>query len=116
MLFLDTGPDDKIDHVFRERKGIKFGQITILYPKAQMSPDLDEPSPEAHLRNTTTILEIVCRDYSKMNEEAYVSYAICMTTKSVVYSKEMKGVGSNPFICFRWSKCAGEVYGRGPSD
>ena len=26
----------------------------------------------------------------------------------------MSGVGSNPFICFRWSKCAGEVYGRGP--
>ena len=26
----------------------------------------------------------------------------------------MEGVGSNPFICFRWSKCAGEVYGRGP--
>ena len=26
----------------------------------------------------------------------------------------MNGIGSNPFICFRWSKCAGEVYGRGP--
>ena len=26
----------------------------------------------------------------------------------------MQGVGSNPFICYRWSKCAGEVYGRGP--
>jgi hypothetical protein len=26
----------------------------------------------------------------------------------------MVGLGSNPFICFRWSKCAGEVYGRGP--
>ena len=112
-VVLDTGPDDKIDHVFRERKDIKFGQITILYPKAKMSPDLMnqvQNSPE----KTTTILEIVCRDYSKINEEAYVSYAICMTTKSVVYSKEMKGVGSNPFICFRWSKCAGEVYGRGP--
>ena len=23
-------------------------------------------------------------------------------------------VWSNPFICFRWSKCAGEIYGRGP--
>ena len=112
-VVLDTGPDDKIDHVFRERKGIKFGQINILYPKAQMSPDLMnqvQNSPE----KTTTILEIVCRDYSKLNEEAYVSYAICMTTKCVVYSKDMKGIGSNPFICFRWSKCAGEVYGRGP--
>ena len=112
-VVLDTGPDDKIDHVFRERKNIKFGQIIVLYPKAKMPPDLMnqvQSSPE----NTTTILEIVCRDYSKLNEEAYLSYAICMTTKCVVYTKEMKGIGSNPFICFRWSKCAGEVYGRGP--
>ena len=112
-VVLDTGPDDKIDHVFRERKNIKFGQLEVLYPKAQLSPDLANQvanSPD----KTTTILEIVCRDYSKINEEAYLSYAICMTTKSVVYMKDMKGVGSNPFICFRWSKCAGEVYGRGP--
>ena len=34
--------------------------------------------------------------------------------KSVMMQKQMSGVGSNPFICFRWSKCAGEVYGRGP--
>ena len=25
-----------------------------------------------------------------------------------------KGLGSNPYIIYRWSKCAGEVYGRGP--
>ena len=28
--------------------------------------------------------------------------------------KEMTGLGSNPFVCFRWGKCAGEIYGRGP--
>jgi len=64
--------------------------------------------------STTTVLELICRDYSKLNEEAYLSYAFCMTTKSIIYYKQMSGVGSNPFICFRWSKCAGEVYGRGP--
>jgi hypothetical protein len=37
-----------------------------------------------------------------------------MNTETVLHKKQMKGVGSNPFICFRWSKCAGEVYGRGP--
>ena len=29
-VILDTGPDDKIDHVFRERKKIRFDQIHIL--------------------------------------------------------------------------------------
>ena len=50
----------------------------------------------------------------KQNEDAFLHYAICLTTKSVLMQREMSGVGSNPFICFRWSKCAGEVYGRGP--
>jgi hypothetical protein len=47
-------------------------------------------------------------------EEAYYHYAICMTTKTLLYSKEMTGLGSNPFVCFSWGKCAGEIYGRGP--
>ena len=112
-VILDTGPDDNIDHVFRERKNIKFGQIKLLYPQATMSPDLENMvnnSPE----NTTTLLEIVCRDYSKLNQESYLHYAICMSTKSLVFTRTMDGIGSNPFICFRWAKCAGEVYGRGP--
>jgi hypothetical protein len=62
----------------------------------------------------TTVLEVVCRDYSKKNQEAYLSYAICMTTNTSLSKKQMTGLGSNPFVCFRWSKCAGEIYGRGP--
>ena len=112
-VILDTGPDDRIDHVFRERKLIRFDQLPMLYPKGNFNPEL-----QALISNksdqTTTVLEIVCKDYTKANEEAFLHYAICMTTKSLLMQREMSGVGSNPFICFRWSKCAGEVYGRGP--
>jgi len=112
-VILDTGPDDSIDHVFRERKNIRFDQLKIMYPKGTFSNELlglmSNQSDQ-----TTTVLEIVCRDYSKVNEEAYYHYGICMTTKSVLMKRQMKGLGSNPFICFRWAKCAGEVYGRGP--
>ncbi len=31
-----------------------------------------------------------------------------------LFADTFKGMGSNPFIVYRWSKCAGEVYGRGP--
>jgi hypothetical protein len=112
-VILDTGPDDRIDHVFRERKLIRFDQLPMLYPKGNFNPEL-----QALISNksdqTTTVLEIVCKDYTKANEEAFLHYAICMTTKSLLMQRKMSGVGSNPFICFRWSKCAGEVYGRGP--
>lgn len=112
-VILDTGPDDKIDHVFRERKNVRFDQLIQLYPKMKPEPELASMMQNSGDR-TTTVLELVCRNYSTPNQEAYYHYAICMTTKSVIFKREMNGVGSNPFICFRWSKCAGEVYGRGP--
>jgi len=112
-VILDTGPDDRIDHVFRERKQIRFDQLPMLYPKGNFNTELQTLIANKS-DQTTTVLEIVCRNYTKINEEAFFHYAICMTTKSVLMQREMSGVGSNPFICFRWSKCAGEVYGRGP--
>ena len=112
-VILDTGPDDRIDHVFRERKNIRYDQLKILYPKGTFNEQL--MSLMSHQGDqTTTVLEVVCRDYTQLNEEAFIHYAFCMTTKSVLMQRSMKGVGSNPFICYRWSKCAGEVYGRGP--
>ena len=111
-VVLDTGPDDRIDHVFRERE-MRFSEIMILYPKAEMSEDLKRSiatSPDSK----TKLLEIVCKDYSKRNEEAFYQTTIHVQSKSLIEHKAFNGVGSNPFICFRWSKCAGEIYGRGP--
>jgi len=110
-VVLDTGPDDRIDHVFRERKKVKFDHLPLMFPRSTFDPKV---MSKMGGDNTTDVLEVVCRDYSRKNEEAYYHYAFCMTTKTVLHEKQMAGVGSNPFICFRWSKCAGEIYGRGP--
>lgn len=110
-VVLDTGPDDRIDHVFRERKKVPFEHLPLMYPNSDFDPKVMQLMSTD---NTTDVLEIVCRDYSKRNEEAYLHYAICQRTKTVLHQKSMNGVGSNPYVCFRWTKCAGEVYGRGP--
>ncbi len=110
-LVLDTGPDDKIDHVYRERKKVKFDHLEMMYPNGTFDPKVTSMMGQDR---ETTVLEVVCRDYSKKNQEAYLSYAICMTTNTCLSKKQMNGLGSNPFVCFRWSKCAGEIYGRGP--
>ena len=110
-VVLDTGPDDRIDHVFRERKKVKFDHLAMMYPSSTFDPKVMNMMGKDR---DTTVLEVVCRDYSKKNEDAYYHYAICLTTETVLYQKELKGLGSNPFVCFRWSKCAGEIYGRGP--
>ena len=111
-VVLDTGPDDRIDHVYRERQ-CRNSDIPVMYPKAIINDKL-----QAKINNypdeRTKVLEVVCKDYTKKNQEAYFFYAIETETKSVVKQENYSGVGSNPFVCFRWSKCAGEIYGRGP--
>ena len=110
-VVLDTGPDDKIDHVYRERKNVKYDHLAQMYPNSTFDPKV---TAQMGKNAETTVLELVCRDYSLKNQNGYYHYAICMNTETMLYSNDMNGLGSNPFICFRWSKCAGEIYGRGP--
>lgn len=110
-VVLDAGPNGNIDHVFRERKKIKFDDLAILFPKGNFDQKVTNLMGSDR---ETTVLECVYKDYTKRNEDAYIHVAICLTTETLLHEKRMVGLGSNPFICFRWSKCAGEVYGRGP--
>jgi hypothetical protein len=111
-VVLDTGPDDKIDHVYRERS-VRNSDIPLMYKNAKINSDLQKKI-QSHPDERVKVLEVVCRDYSVKNDEAYLFYAIDCTHKQIIREEKYRGVGSNPFICFRWSKCSGEVYGRGP--
>ncbi len=111
-VVLDVGPDDRIDHVYRERD-VRYSDLKILYPKAKINPRLQSQmtaTPDAR----TKVLEIICRNYTKPNEDAYYCIIFDINTKCLLKYEEYKGTGSNPFICFRWSKDPGAVYGRGP--
>jgi hypothetical protein len=59
-------------------------------------------------------LETVCRDMLSYSEEAWHKYVVHVQTRSTVWSKDYRGIGSCPLIVFRWSKTAGETWGRGP--
>lgn len=111
-VVLDTGPDDQVDHVYRERS-VRNSDIPVMYPKASLSDKILQ-----RIKNNpderTKILEVVCRDYSIANQKAFFFYAIETNTKQIIKEEKYTGIGSNPFICFRWSKVSGEIYGRGP--
>ena len=111
-VVLDTGPDDRIDHVYRERM-VRYSDIPTCIRRAKISDKLQDKITRAP-DEKTKILEVVCRDYSVKNEEVYLFYAIETSMRECIVSESYRGIGSNPFICFRWSKCSGEIYGRGP--
>tara|TARA_X000001388_G_scaffold71009_1_gene60532 strand:- start:2351 stop:3904 length:1554 start_codon:yes stop_codon:yes gene_type:complete len=111
-VVLDVGPDDRIDHVYRERD-IRYSDIMVLYPKATINNRLQSVMT-ANPDGRTKVLEIICKDYSQMNEDAYFCIIFDINTKCMLKYETFKGTGSNPFICFRWSKDPGAIYGRGP--
>ena len=111
-VVLDVGPNDNIDHVYRERS-VRYSDLHILFPEQELSQELTNlimSRPD----EKTKLLEVVCKDYSKINEDAFMYICIELPTLTVLKQESLVGTGSNPYICFRWNTCAGEVYGRGP--
>jgi len=105
-----NGPDNKIDTVFRDRR-CPYNQINVLYPKAIIPTNSIFKNDEDR---KITLIDSVYRDYSKKNQEVYKRCIILKETKDILLEEEYKGVGSNPYVVFRWNKASGEVWGRGP--
>jgi len=111
QLYLDTGPDDKIDHIFRERS-LRASNIKVAYPKAKIPPDLQrklDTGKDEHI----TLVDCTYRIYGSLDEE-HQRVVFDPKTKDIYFKEKFSGVGSGQYVAFRWSKAAGEVYGRGP--
>ena len=109
-LILDNGPNNKIDTVFRKRQ-CKLNEIKVMYPQAEIPNDVMESMDE---NKKCTILDGVYQLYDEPNVEKFKHCVILLDKKVIILEEEFEGVGSNPYICFRWNKASGEVYGRGP--
>jgi len=109
-LILNNGPDNKIDTVFRKRM-CKLNEIKVIYPKADIPEEImSTMNPE----KKCTLIDGVYRVYDEPNVEKYKHCVILLEKKIIIFDEIFEGVGSNPYITFRWNKASGEVYGRGP--
>jgi hypothetical protein len=109
-LILDNGPTNKIDTIFRKRQ-CKLNEITVMYPKAEIPAEVMQTMDE---NKKCTLIDGVYRDYSEPNVEKYKHCVILLDKKIIIFEETFEGIGANPYICFRWNKASGEVYGRGP--
>ena len=110
QVSLLNGPNNKVDTIFRKRV-CKFGQVSILYPQAKISEETMQQMDED---KKCVLIDGVYRDYTDLNEEKYKRCVMLLDRKEIIFEQEYVGVGSNPYIVFRWNKASGEVYGRGP--
>jgi hypothetical protein len=112
QVVLDAGHNDDIDHVFRKRK-IKMKDLIHAYPNGTLS-DKMMMDMEKGSEKDCDIVEVVYRNYFNTKDEEHTYCVIASDYEHKIIEETFKGVGSNPYIVYRWSKVAGEVYGRGP--
>ena len=112
QVVLDSGFDDKVDHIYRKRM-IRMKELLIAYPNGTLSEKM-KMDMEKMGENECEIVEVVYRDYTNTKEEEYKFCVIAPMYEHEITQQTFKGLGSNPYIIYRWSKVAGEVYGRGP--
>jgi hypothetical protein len=111
QLYLDIGPDDRIDHIFRERS-LRASNIKVAYPKAKIPAELQrklDSGKDEHIN----LVDCTYRLYGSLDEE-HQRVVFDPKTKDIFFKEKFSGVGSGQYVAFRWSKVAGEVYGRGP--
>ena len=110
-LTLNSGPDNKIDQIFRTRY-VDYEDLQVTYPRSLIPVDLLEKTKNN--RSKCQVVEGTMRVYDEPNVEKWKYCVVLPKHKIMIEEREFKGNASNPYIVFRWNKASGEVYGRGP--
>ena len=110
-LTLNSGPDNRIDQIFRTRY-VDYEDLQTTYPKSLIPVDLLQKTQNS--RSKCQVVEGIMRIYDEPNTEKWKYCVVLPKHKIMIEEKELKGNASNPYIVFRWNKASGEVYGRGP--
>jgi len=95
QLYLDIGPDDKIDHIFRERS-LRASNIKVAYPKATIPDDLQrklDTGKDEHI----TLVDCTYRIYGSLDEE-HQRVVFDPKTKDIYFKEKFKGVGSGQYV------------------
>jgi len=111
-VYLEEGPFGRVEGRFRCRK-VAHRNIKTIWPNATLSEKLKkeiEEKPEKEI----TFIEATVRDRSDDTQEAYDHVVIHEKNKEAIHEDRWTGTGSCPWVNPRWSKAAGEVWGRGP--
>lgn len=111
-LFIDVGRDDSVDFIATKRK-VPVKRIRDYYPRAMLTPDQAKEYDDPQSTKECELIEATYRIWGE-SEETWRFVLLDAGSKDVLYREDYRGLGSNKFIVFRWSKVSGEVWGRGP--
>lgn len=112
QVSLVEGPGDFPEAWYRHRP-MRVKDLQHMWPKAQLSDRLEE-EVQNNPEHRVTVVEATERDFSVKETEAYNFRVMVQSFNETILKDTVRGDGSLPWVTFRWSKAANEVYGRGP--
>lgn len=112
-FYVERGLNDMVGGVFRQRS-LEPSMIEATYPHARFEAGSNVARDVASGGDKELdIVEYTWRDWTQ-REETYRHIVVNKDHNEVFVDRTMTGAGSSPFLPFRWSTAAGEVWGRGP--
>lgn len=106
LVAIEEGSFGNVDNVYRKLR-IKAESLQTEFPDVKMSVELDD----AMTRSPEKELELVDAVILDQETGRYHYHVIWPAKKQELVYREMR---SSPFVVARYTKVAGEVYGRGP--
>jgi hypothetical protein len=111
-VVIDKGPFGGVDGVYYCKK-VQAGMAPVEWPLAKWPAEFQRLMRQDPLKEVE-FLVATYRDWSKPSVEVTKRCVIWKEKKEKVLEQRWEGMGSNPFIVFRWGKSSGEIWGRGP--
>jgi hypothetical protein len=112
-LALDVGFDDRLDDYFRTRT-MRVSALKKKWPDVTL-PDNMIKSAAGGATDKDPLVKVVISSIRTHNVEHEYEYTVFLPAYEFIIAKQkFTGNGSSNFVGFRWSKAAGEAWGRGP--
>ena len=115
-VYLESGPFGRVDARHRIRN-VEPNTVKAIWPKGKITstPHGMLDGSDEGSTDTFEVLETTVRDWTREDTEVHTHTVIDLKAMETIFSETYEGIGSCPWINFRWSTASGEVYGRGPA-
>jgi hypothetical protein len=107
--YFEAAPDGLIGGLFRVCK-VPANEVEQRYRRAKLKPETAKDL--AGKKDKISVVEYTYREWGAANRSRHI--VVLEEKKEVIVDRPLSGLGSDPFIKFRWGTTAGEVMGRGP--
>lgn len=107
--YFEAGIDGSIGGGYRVCE-VPANEVEQRYRKAKVSAETSRELAKS--KDPVTVVEYTYREFGLTAKSRHM--VVLKDRKEVIVDRLLTGIGSDPFIRFRWGTTAGEVMGRGP--